>query len=874
MPFRLNAVSVAISGLISTLTLVLTGNLPFAVAASAGDFALDFRYAPTNWQTAICLPDDWQKTLVGKDGALLYDYPGPFAGFGTRIAFDLAESPTWVGQQLDSARVPIVRTLKRAGAVEIVEEAFAVAPGLPRLESTKAAPLRVERMGTSQTLIGWAVPRQPCEVAFCNIRVGYGQPLGFRFPARAGERFTVVFGLCEGWHTNAAQRVLDLRVEGRTRRTVDLVGEFGRNVPVTFAFEAADENGDGWVNLEVAAASGAPDQNSILNRLWIYRAGEAPGETELLAAHGTDRALASVEATTTLASADPPRHDVLLVRLRNRGAGAATVTPRLIVETAATAGAAEFARELAFGDRTRIFTTVARTGLESRGQQHRLQFAPVTLAPGAEHTLAFGIGRGEDAVALPGDVAAAESARERAAEYWAKLDLPYGHLEVPDPAGQGLLDACIRNIYQAREIKQGLPAFQVGPTCYRGLWVVDGSFLIEAVTYLGRTNETRAGMAYLLGFQRPDGAFMLIDGHWKETGIVLWAIARHAQLTGDADWLRSVWPKVRRGVAAIQAMRKLPPAGAPNEGLIPDGFSDGGLADQVPEYTNVYWTLAGLRAAIEAARSLGETADAAAWQREYDDFYATFRRSAERDVQTDAQGNRYVPIRMAKGEGIPPQKAQWAFLHAVFPGKVFAADDPLVRGNLAMLRAVECEGLVRDTGWLKHGLWTYFGSFYGHAWLWLGDGAKAARTLYAFGNHASPLLCWREEQMPVGEGSQMVGDMPHNWASAEFIRLVRHLIALERGDELHLFAGFPAAWAKPGAVTKLDGVLTSFGLLSLEFRVATDGKTGELRLDPPRRRPPARIVWHLEGWSGESGTRGLPTDGESKTVVPLSQPQG
>ena len=872
MPLRLNTCSAAIAGLVSTVALIVTGNHCSAAAASADAPVLDFRYAPTNWQTAICLPDDWQKTLVGKDGALLYDYPGPFAGFGTRIAFDLTEGSTWTGQQLDSARVPIVRTTKSAGEVEIVEEAFAVAPALPRLESPKSAALRVERVGTSQTLIGWAVPRQPCDVAFCNIRVGYGQPLGFRFPARAGERFTVVFGLCEGWHTNAAQRVLDLRVEGWTRRTVDLVGEFGRNVPATFAFEAADENGDGWVDLSVAAATGSPDKNTILNVLWVFRAGEAPDDAELLAGLGGKPALARVDATTALASADPPRHDVLLVHLRNRGANPATVTPQLTIESGTALTTSTSVRELAFGDRTHVFSTEPRTGLASRERRHVLHFAPVTLAPGAEHTLAFGVGRGDGAAEFPRDVAAAEAARKRAARFWAKLALPYGHLEVPDPSVQALLDSCIRNIYQAREIKQGLPAFQVGPTCYRGLWVVDGSFLLEAVTYLWRTNETRAGMKYLLGFQRPDGAFMLIDGHWKETGIVLWAIARHAQLTGDQEWLRSVWPNVRRGVAAIQAMRKLPPAGAPNEGLIPDGFSDGGLADKVPEYTNVYWTLAGLRAAIHAARSLGETADATAWQREYDDFYATFCRAAERDAKTDAQGNRYVPIRMAKGEGIPPQKAQWAFLHAVFPGQVFAADDPLVRGNLAMLRAVECEGLVRDTGWLKNGLWNYFGSFYAHAWLWLGDGVKAAQTLYAFGNHASPLLCWREEQMPVGEGPQMVGDMPHNWASAEFIRLVRHLIVLERGDELHLFAGFPEAWTKPGAVTRLNGVLTSFGPVSLEFRVAKNGRTAQLHLDPPRRHSPARIVWHLDVWSGENGTRDLPTEGKSKSVVPLRRP--
>src|SRR5512141_1720487 len=71
------------------------------LASESGDgFALDHRYAPTSWQTAICLPDDWQKTLVHKDGTLLYDYGGKHAGFGTRISFRLEGDSKWVKQEL------------------------------------------------------------------------------------------------------------------------------------------------------------------------------------------------------------------------------------------------------------------------------------------------------------------------------------------------------------------------------------------------------------------------------------------------------------------------------------------------------------------------------------------------------------------------------------------------------------------------------------------------------------------------------------------------------------------------------------------------------------------------------------------------------
>jgi hypothetical protein len=208
---------------------------------------------------------------------------------------------------------------------------------------------------------------------------------------------------------------------------------------------------------------------------------------------------------------------------------------------------------------------------------------------------------------------------------------------------------------------------------------------------------------------------------------------------------------------------------------------------------------------------------------------------------------------MRDGGKTLPQKAQWAFLHAVYPGGVFAPDDPLVAGNMAMLRSVECEGLVLDTGWLSQGVWNYFGSFYAHAWLWLGDGRKAAETLYAFGNHASPLLAWREEHMPQGKGDANVGDMPHNWASAEFIRLVRHLLVLERGDELHLLEGLPAEWVRPGMAVRLREVATQFGPMSLELRAGADGTRAVLQLDPPVRNRPRRIVLHLAGWADAGG---------------------
>jgi hypothetical protein len=438
-------------------------------------------------------------------------------------------------------------------------------------------------------------------------------------------------------------------------------------------------------------------------------------------------------------------------------------------------------------------------------------------------------------------------ARKHAIAWWDKAALPYGRIQVPDAGIQALVDSSIRNIWQARELKDGMTAFQVGPTCYRGLWIIDGAFLLEAATMLGAGDQARNGVAYELTHQKPDGRIEVMNDFSKENGIVLWTCVRHALLTRDKAWLESVWPKLQRIAGYIRTLRRqsLQNDSPLDDGLNPPGMPDGGIGGVFAEYTNPCWNLLGLRAFCQAARWLGKTGEAALWQQEYDDFMAAFRKAAARDLRKDPNGNAYLPVLMGEdGAKELPQRAQWGFCHAVYPGQIFDQADPLVAGNLAMLAATERQGMVYGTGWDATGIWTYFASFYGHACLWQGDGHKAAAALYAFANHAAPVLVWREEQSLTGGKFRQVGDMPHNWASAEFIRLTAHLIELDRGTELHLLEGLPSAWTQPGMVTQLERIATPFGPLTMELRVAAHGKSANLHVEPLADDSCTKIVVH------------------------------
>jgi hypothetical protein len=189
-----------------------------------------------------------------------------------------------------------------------------------------------------------------------------------------------------------------------------------------------------------------------------------------------------------------------------------------------------------------------------------------------------------------------------------------------------------------------------------------------------------------------------------------------------------------------------------------------------------------------------------------------------------------------------PQTAQWALSHAIYPGDVFDKNDPIVRGHIALLQWCTQEDVPTETGWLWHdSLWTYNASFAAHVYLWAGLRDWAHRTFAGFLNHASPLYCWREEQ-PLQQAlvGQDWGDMPHNWASAECVRYLRHMLALEDGKSLRLLNGITTAELIPAVPYILRNSPTRFGRIDLELEPA--GARGwRLRFDRGEGPSPSSV---------------------------------
>ncbi len=813
---------------------------------------VDYRYAPPEWQVVISKPDAVDKSMVCKQGRLLYGFGQGSQGFSYQLGVEVATNCVWQGQRLHSARVPIVYTSFTNSVLEVRQTIFTITEevALPRLE--RGGLQRVDAGSfVEQHLDG--LPSRAA-VAEQNNVVHY---------VAGGERCLVAVALHEGWWQEPGRRVVRLRVEGAPEVRVDCVSDIGYNKSGVFWFEGRDVNGDGVVEI---LAEPLADPQTIVSGIWIFGGDQEAERSFEVEADVLGR------ATSEMGGAVPrhiPAADAIHVRISNRSGEEQVVEPALKLFS-------RYKPEMG-ADRVVVESGAVVSGgmrlsgrVERKRGWHTIASEPFVLAAGATTNL-FVI-HGDAASGLHGlGVREVEGKIRDAAAYWEGVELPYNRIVVPDRRVRDLLESSVRNLWQMRDIKQGRAILQTGPTLYRGLWIVDGAFLAEAAAMLGCLDDARNAIEYMLGYQQSDGGIKVMKDFSKENGIMLYACYQHARMSQDRAWLEQRWGQLTRVAEYIKGLRvwERGREGALNYGLMPAGMPDGGQAAVLPEYSNNLWNLAGLKAFVEGARWLGREAEADTWQQEYEDFMGRFREAAERDSRRDQSGNLYLPNLMGSASRDDlPQRGLWSFCLAVHPGRVFEIGDEVALGTLSMLEGCERQGMVVGTGWHESGIWGYFASFYAHAWLWMGRGSKGADLLYAFANHAAPMLVWDEEHSLAGEAHKRIGDMPHVWANAEFIRLVVHLLALERGDELHLFEGLPEEWVASSGRVELNGVVTRFGplTLSLERR----GESVEVVVDATGCAGCRVVKLHRSAWNSEGAVMELEPGEVQRLTLPVS----
>lgn len=423
------------------------------------------------------------------------------------------------------------------------------------------------------------------------------------------------------------------------------------------------------------------------------------------------------------------------------------------------------------------------------------------------------------------------------------------------------LSASARNILESREIKNGKKMFQVGPTIYRGTWFIDGTFLLEAARYLGYDKDAQDGLLAMWDLQNADGSFFAGAGnsHWKDTAAAVWALMRQAELTQNWDTFNELYPDAHKAMMYLRGLRtKAANDGTANGkyGLLPRGFGDSGIGGVRSELTNSLWTLMTIRVFSKLADRffLPKRTELREFGME---MRLAFTAAQRAEMRQDPGGFSYLPMLMAEDarwsdpderKRPRPQAAQIYLSQAIYPGMLFAKEDAVVKSHLQLMNSILKEDVPAETGWLGEGsVWPYNAPVAAQAALWAGM-PELARTMFdGFLNHASPLFAWREEQSLKGMTPyRIIGDMPHNWASAEYIRYLRHMMILEEEERLVLLGGIMEEDLVPAKPMSVIYSPTRWGRVSLSMEPLDDrtwhAKFTREDFDEKRMVPLTRII--------------------------------
>jgi hypothetical protein len=348
------------------------------------------------------------------------------------------------------------------------------------------------------------------------------------------------------------------------------------------------------------------------------------------------------------------------------------------------------------------------------------------------------------------------------------------------------------------------------------------------------------------------------------------------RFTGDRAFLVEMWPSVLRAVEFVATLRasRLTPEYETGDrlamrGLLPESAShEGYLAHPVHAYWDDLWALRALRDAAAMAAILGDKNRSRTIARSARELRAALRQSIDRTI---AQRKiAYVP-----------GSVEWADFDPTATSiaiSLLDASDDLPRDALeATFREYLAGFRRRRAGEIDWANYTPYEIRIVGALVQLGWRDEAHELLDFFLGDRRPLawnqwpeIAWRAPQSPGH-----IGDVPHAWIGAEYVLVLRSMLAFERETErkLVLAAGVPQRWLENGSVVSVDALPTSFGRLSYSLSRPNDS-TLQVSIREALANPPRSIVVrpHLPAPLRAVTVNGRPVDtfdGASAEIKPI-----
>ncbi len=405
--------------------------------------------------------------------------------------------------------------------------------------------------------------------------------------------------------------------------------------------------------------------------------------------------------------------------------------------------------------------------------------------------------------------------REKVIDYWSEFFDGAMQLDLPEEKPQ--------QAYYAALMTMALPRYRtnsgsgqwvqtVNKLRYHAFYLRDASIITNAFDLVGLHRIAGENLPFFLTWQRPDGLFISRPDQYDGFGQSLWVFGEHAKRAANLAFVRSAFPAVERAMAWFIAARKADPLGLlpPVSNLNDNELTAGHLAG------DNFWAHAGVRSAIEIAKSLGRNDLANQWATEL----AAFRRSllAALATATKATGGWISPSL----DGLAGQ--DWGNLWSVYPLGVLGPNSAEVSDTQSHAREKFREGIATyaDTTLLH----AYLGFRVTQTSLLRDEQDAVVNDFYNELAHTTGTHSGFETNVaPFGNRQVEDATTPHAWYSAEYVALLRNMLVREQGRDVLLTSAIPGAWLRPEQTTSVTGAKTYVGRVSFTLRTHEGGAT-------------------------------------------------
>ncbi|MFN3412806.1 MAG: hypothetical protein ACK42L_01940 [Thermoanaerobaculum sp.] len=417
-------------------------------------------------------------------------------------------------------------------------------------------------------------------------------------------------------------------------------------------------------------------------------------------------------------------------------------------------------------------------------------------------------------------------------ELWA-AKLAGFHLQLP-PAAEALSALVNTNVAYIHLLRQG-PALMPGPRSYARVWIRDAALMGWVLLRLGYFQEVEEFLRFFTHLQFPNGK---IPWCWDSRGAdpvaehdsfgeLILLVAEFTRFSGKKELAEAFWPQLVKAAEYANGLRQQNRTQAftlPEKtrffGLLPPSIShEGYAANPVHSYWDDFWALRGFQDMAFLAELLGHGAEAHRFQQVGQELAQELLRSLARVVEEEK-----LPFLPASAD-----------LADFDPASSAIALSPLEFTELLSFLPLRetFERYLQQARGLR--TYTPYEARIGSALLRLGMREEATALLQRIAADTRP-AGWNGFPEVVTENPReprFVGDMPHGWVGAEFVRAVLDLVAFSKGDHLVAAAGIPQQWLTEGLEVRLEGLRTPWGTFSLRARGEADRVVFWLKGDNP-----------------------------------------